>query len=295
MRVFEAGAALEQRLAGVEGCSGLVGEHFDGEFEVRDHHIEVGKALYSVPGDYIGQSVDICSDAQLVKIYHRGQLIKTHATIRPGSRSTDPGDLPAEKSAYALRDISRLIRICADYGPNTGTYAERIMDDPLPWTRMRAVYRLIGLARQCRPDAVEAACSRALDVDVVAVGKIASMLAKATENTAPLPPERPASPATLPNTPPAPSPPQGPPLPVTGPPPPVRGPPWPLQGPPPLPMAGPLLPLPGLPRPGRGPVRSPPEARSWYSSPAAPGLPERRTDEHRSSHPHRGAGGSRRF
>lgn len=151
----------------------------------RDHHIEVGKALYSVPGDYIGQLVDIRADAQLVKIYHRGQLIKTHATARPGARSTDPGDLPAEKSAYALRDISRLIRICAGYGPNTGIYAERILDDPLPWTRMRAVYRLIGLVRQCGPDAVEAACSKALDVDVIAVGKIASMLAKATENTAP--------------------------------------------------------------------------------------------------------------
>jgi hypothetical protein len=51
---------------------------------------------------------------------------------------------------------------------------------------MRAVYRLIGLVRQYGPDAVEAACSKALDVDVIAVGKIASMLAKATENTAPV-------------------------------------------------------------------------------------------------------------
>ena len=152
----------------------------------RDHHIEVGKALYSVPGDYIGQMVDIRADAQLVKIYHRGQLIKTHPTARPGSRSTDPADLPAEKSAYALRDISRLIRICAGYGTNTGIYAERILDDPLPWTRMRAVYRLIGLVRQYGPDAVEAACSKALDVDVIAVTKIASMLAKATENTTPV-------------------------------------------------------------------------------------------------------------
>lgn len=150
----------------------------------RDHHIEVGKALYSVPGDYIGQTVDLRADSGLVKIYHRGQLIKTHATVRPGGRSTDPSDLPAQKSAYALRDISRLIRICAGYGTNTGIYAERILDDPLPWTRMRAIYRLIGLVRQYGPDAVEAACSKALDVDVIAVGKIASMLAKATENTA---------------------------------------------------------------------------------------------------------------
>lgn len=34
MRVFEAGAALEQRGAGGQGCSGVVGEHFDRELKV---------------------------------------------------------------------------------------------------------------------------------------------------------------------------------------------------------------------------------------------------------------------
>lgn len=149
----------------------------------RDHHIEVNKALYSVPGDYIGQHVDVRADAELVKVYHHGSLVKSHATVRPGARSTDAADLPTEKSAYALRDIHRLISICAGYGPNAGIYAERILEDPLPWTRMRAVYRLIGLAKQYGPGPLEAACAKALDADVIAVAKIASMLAKATENT----------------------------------------------------------------------------------------------------------------
>lgn len=151
----------------------------------RDHHIELGRALYSVPGDYIGQSVHVRADKELVKVYHRGQLIKTHATGRPGSRSTDREDLPAEKTIYALRDITRLTALCAGHGENIGIYAERILDDPLPWTRMRAVYRLIGLVRQYGPGPVDAACAKALDVDVIAVGRIASMLAKATENTTP--------------------------------------------------------------------------------------------------------------
>ncbi len=149
----------------------------------RDHHIEVDKALYSVPGDYIGSQVDVRANSELVKIYHRGQLIKTHPRMRPGTRSTDASDLPEHKSAYALRDITKLIGLCAGHGENIGIYAERILDDPLPWTRMRAVYRLIGLVRQYGPSAVEAACSKALDLDVIAVGKIDSMLAKAVENT----------------------------------------------------------------------------------------------------------------
>ena len=62
----------------------------------------------------------------------------------------------------------------------------------LPWTRMRQVYRLLGLVRRYGPGPVDTACGRALDLDVVAVTKIASMLEKATENT-PAPPPRAAS------------------------------------------------------------------------------------------------------
>ena len=69
---------------------------------------------------------------------------------------------------------------------NVGIYAERLLDDPLPWTRMRAVYRLLGLVRRYGNGPVEAACSRALDLDVVSVTKIASMLERATEDTLPL-------------------------------------------------------------------------------------------------------------
>jgi hypothetical protein len=66
-------------------------------------------------------------------------------------------------------------------------YAGRLLDTDLPWTRMRQVYRLLGLVRRYGPGPVEAACARALEVDVVSVTKVASMLEKATEN-APLPP-----------------------------------------------------------------------------------------------------------
>ena len=81
-----------------------------------------------------------------------------------------------------MRDLTRLVAVAAGHGENVGIYAERLLDDPLPWTRMRSVYRLLGLVRAHGPGPVEAACSRALDLDVVSVTKIASMLAKATEN-----------------------------------------------------------------------------------------------------------------
>ena len=151
----------------------------------RDYHVEVAKALYSVPEHLIGQHLDARADSELVKLYNAGVLVKAHPRQRPGGRSTDPGDLPDEKAVYAMRDLDRLIAACAAHGEAVGIYAARILDGALPWSRMRTVYRLLGLARRHGSQAVEAACSTALDLDVVSVAKIASMLERATETTTP--------------------------------------------------------------------------------------------------------------
>ena len=73
------------------------------------------------------------------------------------------------------------------HGDAVGAYADLLLDTDLPWTKMRQVYRLLGLVRRYGPGPVDTACQRALDLDVVNVTKIASMLEKATEGT-PLPP-----------------------------------------------------------------------------------------------------------
>jgi transposase len=161
----------------------------------RDFHLEIGRALYSAPKVYIGQYLDVRADSTLVKMFHRGQLVKVHPRQRPGGRWTDPEDLPAEKVGYAMRDLDRLVAAARRHGPDVGIYAERLLDDPLPWTRMRAVYRLLGLARRYGDDAVNTACDKALQVDVVSVTKIASMLERGTAN-APASAPRPAAATT---------------------------------------------------------------------------------------------------
>lgn len=168
----------------------------------RDFHVEVAKALYSVPEAYLGRQLDARVDSELVKLYTTGRigqvgpgrLVKTHPRQPPGGRSTHREDLPEAKTGYALRDLSKLIGVCAGHGESIGIYAERLLDDPLPWTRMRSVYRLQGLIRRYGPGPVEDACARALALDVVSVSKIASMLEKATEREQPVLPAATGSP-----------------------------------------------------------------------------------------------------
>jgi hypothetical protein len=147
----------------------------------RDHHIEVAKALYSIPGNLIGQQVQVRADSSLVKAFWRGQLVKVHPRQQPGGRSTDPDDLPSERSAYALRDLDHLKRLAAREGDMVGAYAVALLEIPLPWTRMRQVYRLLGLVRKYGAECVNEACGRALEVEAVNVGLIGRMLERAVQ------------------------------------------------------------------------------------------------------------------
>jgi hypothetical protein len=129
----------------------------------------------------VGQRVQVRADSRLVRVFSRGQLVKTHPRVKPGSRSTDPGDYPLGRAEYALRDVATLTAKAAASGPAVGVYAARLLEVPLPWTRMRTVYRLLGLVRSYGAGPVQAACARALELDVVDVTKIARMLEQAVE------------------------------------------------------------------------------------------------------------------
>jgi hypothetical protein len=156
----------------------------------RDHHVEVARSLYSVPGRLIGARVEVRADRTLVRIFHRGQLVKVHPRQEPGRRSTDPSDLPTHKTVYAMRDLDRLRAMAATHGSAIGIYAAALLDIPLPWTRMRQVYALLGLAKKWGPARVEAACASALDHEVINVGLIGRMLERGTETTT-IPPSSP--------------------------------------------------------------------------------------------------------
>lgn len=147
----------------------------------RDHHVQIAKALYSVPGGLIGQIVAVRADSKLVKIYARGVLVKTHPRVPARHRSTDVDDLPADKTIYAMRDIDRLIADATSHGDAVGGFARVVLDHPLPWTKMRQVYKLLGLCRRYGDDRVDTACRRALDAETDSVAVVGRMLERALE------------------------------------------------------------------------------------------------------------------
>jgi transposase len=147
----------------------------------RDLHCEVQRAIYSIPHRLVGRRLKARADAQTVKFFLSGELVKVHPRQPPGGRSTDPQDLPQGTEVYAMRDLDHLVVMAEAAGPSVGAYARAILDTPLPWTKMRQVYRLLGLVKKWGEPRVNQACQRALEAEAVDVNLVSRMLERAKE------------------------------------------------------------------------------------------------------------------
>lgn len=71
-----------------------------------------------------------------------------------------------------MRNLNAVHRKASAHGEHVGAYAAAVLEHRLPWTKMRQVYRLLGLVRRHR--AGDDACRRALDSEVVDVDRMLS-------------------------------------------------------------------------------------------------------------------------
>jgi hypothetical protein len=123
--------------------------------------------------------VEVRLDSKLVRIYHRGKLIKVHLRQPGGGRSTDAEDYPAELSAYILRAPERIQRQAVALGPAVATFAQRLLSGPLPWAKLRQGQKLLRLGERYTAERLEAACQKALSVDLIDVRRLERILTEA--------------------------------------------------------------------------------------------------------------------
>jgi hypothetical protein len=128
----------------------------------RDGHLEVDKAFYSAPPEYVGYRLWVHWDGRMVRIYNdRFEQVAAHAKAEPGRFRTAAEHIPKEKFSAVERGTDALLRQIAAIGPNTRQWAEAT-------TQVRgveAVRALVGLkhlAGKHQSEALEEACRVAL-------------------------------------------------------------------------------------------------------------------------------------
>ena len=161
----------------------------------RDHYAQVLRSLYSLPTKWVGRTLRARADRYTVRFYDRGVLIKTHPRKQPGQKSTDPNDFPEHEGAVARRDTGFLIGLARKKGRHVGRFAEVLLAGPLPWTRMRQVYALLGLSKRYGVERLDEACRVSLDLEMHDVRRLERMLERRVNpEQLPLPLDRQAAP-----------------------------------------------------------------------------------------------------
>jgi hypothetical protein len=159
----------------------LAGERFDtprwAVLTVHpDHHIRIGNALYSLPTRYIGKQVEVRKDRSLLRVYLKGEIIKTHPVVAAGRRSTDYDDYPKEKTAYAMRSLDYHVKKAADIGDHCRKFMEALLTGDFPWARLRQAQKLLRLVDRYGKERMQKACERAVSFELIDVGRVERIL-----------------------------------------------------------------------------------------------------------------------
>lgn len=125
----------------------------------RDGHIEVDRAYYSAPPEYLGQTVWARWDNRLVRIFnHRLEEIRVHVKGQTKGRfSTHPSDIAAEKISGIERGTEWLLRRARCIGPHADEWAQEVIRTRRI-ERVRSVLGLIDLANRHDSRSIDKAC-----------------------------------------------------------------------------------------------------------------------------------------
>jgi transposase len=124
----------------------------------RDGHLEVDKAFYSAPPEYVGHRLWVRWDSRLVRIYNdRWEQVAVHAKAEPGRFRTAGEHIPKEKVSVVERGTDALLRQVATIGPHTRQWAEA-MTQARGVEGVRVLVGLKNLAGKHDSEALEEAC-----------------------------------------------------------------------------------------------------------------------------------------
>ncbi len=128
----------------------------------RDGHIEVAKAYYSVPPEYLGRGVWVRWDARTVRIFNRRfEQIALHVRHEPGRFSTLGGHLAIEKISGIERGAQWLLTKVRGIGPQASAWAGAMLEER-GIAGVRVLMGLLSLAKRHPSEGLDQACEVAL-------------------------------------------------------------------------------------------------------------------------------------
>jgi transposase len=125
----------------------------------RDGHVEVKRAYYAVPPEYLAREVWVRWDSRLVRIFNdRMEQIALHPRKEPGGFSTPPEFIDPKKISGVEKGAAWLLRrVTTRLGPKSTTWAEAMIQ-ARGVEGVRVLLGLLSLTGRHPTSAIEQAC-----------------------------------------------------------------------------------------------------------------------------------------
>ena len=153
----------------------------------RDGHVEVEKAYYSVPPEYLARQVWVRWDAKLVRIFdERMKPVAVHVRHEPGRFSTQSQHIAGPKINSVERGAAWLLGKVRRIGPKSLGWAEAVIEHR-GVEGVRVLQGLLNLAERHPCDVLEQACDVAASYGSHHLRTIRSLLKRPAAKQEPLP------------------------------------------------------------------------------------------------------------
>jgi transposase len=149
----------------------------------RDGHVEVDKAYYSVPPEYVGRKVWVRWDSRLVKILNnRFEKIAVHTKKETGRFSTNPGHIASEKIAIVELGASVLLKRASMIGTHARAWSMSMIKNR-GIQGIRVLQGFLSLAGKHRCGDINKACKSALEYGAFRLKDLKFLLNKTETQT----------------------------------------------------------------------------------------------------------------
>ncbi len=147
----------------------------------RDGHIEVARAYYSAPPEYVGREVWVRWDSRLIRIFNaRWEQLAVHARTEPGKFRTDNQHIPKKRVSCIERGANALLKELAVVGPSVKDWSEAMLQ-ARGVEGIRVLQGLKALASGHDAALLNAACETAMTHGALRLRTIRALLKRRSE------------------------------------------------------------------------------------------------------------------
>lgn len=142
-----------------------------------DYHVQYLQHHYSVPHQYVGETLELHAGDTLIALYFRGQQVATHARRhRPGT-TTEAVHMPQRHRKHQQWTPGRLKNWAQEIGPEVLRWVDTLLHSKAhPEQAYRVCLGLLNLSRDYPPERLNAACRIANSEALVQFKQIKSIL-----------------------------------------------------------------------------------------------------------------------